>query len=33
MMPDYRDGWTVARTGYMLHCSCVGAIMRGDKDD
>lgn len=32
MMPNYRDGWTVAQPSYMLFCSDYGADMRGDKD-
>ena len=34
MMPNYRDGWTVANPSYMLHRSHEGADMReGDSDD
>ena len=33
MMPEYRDGYTIAKTGYMLHCSYIGADMKGEKDD
>ncbi len=32
MMPSYRDGWTVARTGYMPLCPDIGADMRGDTE-
>ena len=32
MMPNYRDGWTVANPSYMLHRSHEGADMRGEQD-
>lgn len=33
MMPSYRDGWTVANTGYMLHRSGNGAKMNGKESE
>lgn len=32
MMPDYRDTWTVAKTGYMLHSPEEGQDMRGESE-
>ena len=32
MMPNYRDGRTVANPSYMLHRSHEGAELRGDSE-